>query len=261
MKLFVFDVDDTLVDKDKILRPRTIKNLNLRLANGDAVAIASGRPFVGIDHYLSQLQPGLKFAIGANGAAVYDAKGDLLEIEGIRYNDFANFYQRHLGVKKYGGEIYAYSVNEVVYFEYGQGIELEDRLNHVPLRDLKKNPMKDDDTLLKFMVVLNPLFSNRIHLSDNERRCYHVMRSDPSFLEFTNPNVDKASGVEFLRCRLGISKDHVYCFGDQGNDLKMIASFEGVAMGNAISECKKAATYVTKDVKDDGVSYALENLI
>lgn len=261
MKLFAFDVDDTLVDKDKILRPRTIKNLNSRLANGDAIAIASGRPFTGIDYYLSQLQHGLKFAIGANGAAVYDAKGDILEIKGIHYKDFVKFYRVHEGVKKYGGEIYAYSVNEVVYFEYGNGIELEDRLNHVPLRDLRKSPMQDDDTLLKFMVVLDPRFSNRIHISKKEKHDYHVMRSDPSFLEFTNPYVDKASGVEFLRARLGIANDHVYCFGDQGNDLKMIASFEGVAMGNAIFECKNAAKYVTKDVKDDGVSYALENFI
>jgi len=261
MKLFVFDVDDTLVDRDKILRSSTIRSLNKCLTNGDAIAIASGRPFIGINQYLSQLVPGLKFAIGANGAAVYDQGGKLLDFHGIPFKDFREFYASHQGIRRFGGEIYAYALNEVAYFIFGKAIVLEDQLNHVATRDLMVNPLRDEDMLLKFMTVLAPENSNRLHVSQHEKKKYHVMRSDPSFLEFTSPDVDKATGVEYLRRLLNISKREVFCFGDQGNDLRMIASFRGVAMGNAVPACKKVAEWVTLDVKNDGVSYALEKII
>ena len=35
--------------------------------------------------------------------------------------------------------------------------------------------------------------------------------------------------------------------------------FNGVAMGNATEECKKVAKFVTKDIKEGGLIYALEN--
>jgi hydroxymethylpyrimidine pyrophosphatase-like HAD family hydrolase len=40
----------------------------------------------------------------------------------------------------------------------------------------------------------------------------------------------------------------------------MIAAYQGVAMGNAIPECKKAAKFVTLNSWEDGVSYALHTL-
>ena len=76
MKLFVFDVDGTLVGISQRLRKKTIEALNSILDNGDAIAIASGRNFSGIKKYLEKLHDGKKFLIVANGAALYDYEGN-----------------------------------------------------------------------------------------------------------------------------------------------------------------------------------------
>lgn len=49
-------------------------------------------------------------------------------------------------------------------------------------------------------------------------------------------------------------------FGDGGNDKQMLQHVSlAIAMGNAGDELKSIADFVTKDVDDDGVAYALKH--
>lgn len=261
MKLLAFDVDDTLVGDDKILRSTTIASLDARLALGDTIAIVSGRPYSGIMRYLSLLGPGRKYPIGANGAAVYDFSGRALLIQGLSFGDYLSFYRDHRDLVKAGAEIYCYTLNQVAYFEKAKFIGFETKWNGIKGLDLHLHPLEAQTPILKFMIAWENADWARLKLTSAEKEKYHIIRSDPKFLEFTSPRADKASGVEFLRNYLHIAKEDVYCFGDQGNDVGMIASYQGVAMGNAIPECKKAAKFITLSANEDGVSYALKNFV
>jgi Cof subfamily protein (haloacid dehalogenase superfamily) len=260
MKLLVFDVDDTLVPMNKILPRSTIEAIGEYQAKGNPVAIASGRPYHGIAQYLSLLAPGEKYAIAANGAAVHEEKGAVLFQAGLRYADFASFVSRHPEIMAAGGEIYCYTLDGVGYLRMSQAVRWEASFNNIPVRDLSAQPLADEDPILKFMAVGAKEIIDRIALTAEDRR-FHIIKSDPRYLEFVNPGADKAVGVEFLRKRLGLTKDEVYCFGDQGNDLLMIKNYQGVAMGNAIPECKRVAKFVTLSVDEDGVSYALRHFV
>ncbi len=260
MKLLAFDIDDTLVGPDKILPQTTIVSIDGYLRRGDAVAVASGRPFSGIHQYLRLLGEGRKFAIAGNGAAVYEETGKPLGLETLPYQDFVRFYGEHPEVIAQGGEIYCYTLDAVGYFLLREAILWEGRLNGVPLRDLTEKPLKPKDPILKFMVSASPDIIDGLVLSPQDRR-FHIIKSDPRFLEFVSPKADKAGGVEFLRGALGLDKSEVYTFGDEGNDLEMIRDYQGVAMGNAIPEVKAAAKFVTLPVSQDGVSYALKEFV
>ena len=49
-------------------------------------------------------------------------------------------------------------------------------------------------------------------------------------------------------------------FGDGGNDMQMLQYVSlAVAMGNAGDELKSIADFVTKDVDDEGIAYALKH--
>ena len=51
-------------------------------------------------------------------------------------------------------------------------------------------------------------------------------------------------------------------FGDQNNDLSMIEwAGKGVAMGNAITDLKNVADYVTDTNENDGIAQALEEFV
>src|SRR5574344_801056 len=223
MKLLVFDVDGTLIGADLVFRKSTIDRLNDRLRKGDAIAIASGRPGLMIKVFLEQLIPGKKFVIAANGAAVYDLDLHPLSITGVEFADYVRFYHDHQNVVDLGADIYCYTLDKVGYLKYGSFIAFETGLNGIQSIDLSKFPLKPHDPLLKFMIAWEHPDWSKVHLSAEEKNSYSILRSDPRFLEFMNAKVDKASGVEALRLYLGLKKEDVYCFGDEGNDVQMIA--------------------------------------
>lgn len=79
--------------------------------------------------------------------------------------------------------------------------------------------------------------------------------------EITISNVSKSGAIALTAELIGADLKDTIAFGDGANDVGMLKSAGvGVAMGNAIPKAKKAADFVTKDIDDDGIRYALEKL-
>ena len=78
------------------------------------------------------------------------------------------------------------------------------------------------------------------------------------WLELVKKGVSKDQAITYIIKRENIKKDNVISFGDNYNDIDMIKNSKyGVAMGNAIDEVKKVASYVTKSCNNDGIEYFL----
>ena len=72
--------------------------------------------------------------------------------------------------------------------------------------------------------------------------------------------ISKATGMEIICDRLGVSIDHTFAFGDSENDLPMLnRAGVSIAMGNAPQHVKSACTYVTDYPEDDGIVKAMKN--
>ena len=154
MKLFVFDVDGTLIGISQRLRKKTIESLNMILDNGDAVAIASGRNFSGIKKYLEKLHDGKKFLIVANGAALYDYDGNNIYTLGIDDKvlfDIRSAFSNLISEKK--ASIYCYVENDLGYFADTRWIINEKVANRINIRNLNKNPLTLDDKIFKIMIA------------------------------------------------------------------------------------------------------------
>ena len=81
-------------------------------------------------------------------------------------------------------------------------------------------------------------------------------------LEVFAAGVDKWRGLSWVAQSHGIAPDEIACIGDEINDVQMLrAAGCGIAMGNGIEAAKKAARYVTKDNRNDGVAFAIEQLL
>lgn len=262
MKLFVFDVDGTLVHYRCKVAKETIDAINNRLRNGDIVAIASGRPFLGIKKYLDLFCDGKKYIIASNGAATYDNNKKLLDIKPIKYKDYVNFYEKYSYlIDKYNASIYCYTLDSVGYFKMTYNTKYESICNgNIRLQNLKKEPLKESDPLLKIMLACDPKYIRKLDFKEEMKNMTKVNSSD-TYHEFVNKKTDKSVGVEFLRKKFKLKKEDCYCFGDQMNDYLMIKNYHGVAMGNSVKEVIKVAKIVTKSDKEKGVAYALNNLI
>lgn len=260
-RLLVFDVDGTLVPDSEKITKRNILAINERLKAGDVVAIASGRPYSGIKVFLDQLCEGEKYAIGANGAAVYSYEGELLDSHGLSSEDFLEFYNRHLDTVEAGIPMYCYTGEGIGYYSYNWAVDWEIKINRMIGRNLNEFPLDKNDVILKFMIAaLEPEIIDAFKLEKEDEKYTHL-RTDPCYLEFVHPKTDKAVGVEFLRKKLGLNIENVFTFGDQGNDVKMISNFMGIAMENGIKECKINAKYITVKCEDSGVADAIYNFV
>lgn len=76
---------------------------------------------------------------------------------------------------------------------------------------------------------------------------------------FVEPD-DKSVGIRRMMDALHAPYQDVVVFGDAKNDLKMFRpEWTSIAMGNAIDELKRKATFVTKRSDEDGIEFACKH--
>lgn len=81
-------------------------------------------------------------------------------------------------------------------------------------------------------------------------------------LEINYKDVSKGNAIKSLLDKYNIKEEELVCIGDNENDISMIKlAGLGIAMGNAISEVKNIADYITDTNKRDGVAKAIEKFI
>lgn len=265
MRLFVFDIDGTLIPRGgSEISPIDLASIHKLLENGDAVAIASGRPFCSIRGLIDLFGEGKhKYLIGANGAASFDQDGNPISDSRLSLDVLYHFYERF---KDMGVFVYGYDTRSgLVIYEEGVCTDLEVELCHIKRENFHFVPKEGkpeglEIPLYKVILAAEPEVSRKIKLTDEELETYTSNRSDPCFIEILAKGSDKGYRVEKLREYLGVKKEDVYCFGDAGNDFTMIRDNFGIAMGNGFDEIKKVAKYVTTDVKEQGVTHALKHL-
>ncbi len=87
-------------------------------------------------------------------------------------------------------------------------------------------------------------------------------RSQPYYLDVTNPQANKGGVVLMLAKLNKIQPDEIATIGDMPNDVLMFKkSGLSIAMGNASDEVKSQATAVTDSNQDEGFAKAVRKFI
>ena len=80
-------------------------------------------------------------------------------------------------------------------------------------------------------------------------------------MEMTAKGSDKGSMVQTLAKRLGISMEHVYCIGDETNDISMLrVSKEGFAPANCAQAVKDCGVTLVSDKNHDALADVIDIL-
>lgn len=78
--------------------------------------------------------------------------------------------------------------------------------------------------------------------------------------EIVPKGYSKATGIQTLLQYYKIPLENAYAFGDSSNDLSMLEFVpNSVAMGKSDQCIYDIASYITKDIKEDGIQHALEH--
>jgi hydroxymethylpyrimidine pyrophosphatase-like HAD family hydrolase len=87
-------------------------------------------------------------------------------------------------------------------------------------------------------------------------------RSQPYYLDVTNPTANKGVVVERMSYFYQIPLEQIATLGDQLNDVLMFErSGVSIAMGNASPEVQGKATHVTASNEEEGFARAVEEFI
>lgn len=269
--LLASDFDNTLIYTEAALRtgrpvpplsPRNRAALERFMAEGGRFAVATGRALAAFIKY-ADLVPMNAPGVVCNGAALYDfARGEYLETTTLD----GEARQRGQAVLERFPEVAveAYHIDNVIHAVHPN--EITRQHEH-----LTKVGVTEAPTLLDVPLPLGKLLFEAEHEALEEVRAfldaqgwsgdYELIYSGKTLLEMTVRGANKGGMVRRLADRLGISMDHVYCAGDEANDISMLtAAAEGFAPANCVEAVRTCGATLVSHAERDALADVVEIL-
>ena len=258
VRLVATDIDGTLLAPDGTVSPRTAAALRAVGEAGIVVVLVTGRPPRSARGIVDPeiVHP---LVICANGAVVYDPVADRIVEHNPLTGEIAARIVRRLrdeapGVvfaAETGTEFHREAAYATMMHKLDEGDPVADVLDLVAepvTKLLVRHPDHDFEALYELAVKV----------AGEEAVATH---SGFPMVEISAAGVTKAFALERLCGELGIEPGEVAGFGDQPNDLPMLAwTGHSVATANAHPDVLAAVDEVTASNADDGVARVLERI-
>lgn len=259
--LVVCDLDGTLVDSDKALRPATIAAVKRLRAAGISFAVISARPRSGVMPIVEAL--GLEGEQAAfNGGTIFRGDGTVVSRHVVDETVVRGMFEL-AGDKPVEPWVFA---DDRWHAQSGTGLHANRERkssNQEPIVTKDFAPLYGDVDKLTLVSDDEPLLKS-LHEAAVEKFGDRatIVQSQIYYLDVTPLAGNKGDGIRALAKSRGVPLDRVVAMGDQANDLPMLeqAGF-GIAMGNAPDAVKERADAVTSSNDDDGVAQAIDTMI
>ena len=250
MRIIFFDIDGTLAI-GKSIPGSAKKAVRILRENKDLVFICTGRNISYVRDNFSEFADGFICNNGRlacfNDEVIFDAPIDQTTL---------NIILKKLNETKAGSVFYTR--------QHGYYIGPED-LYHVMSHEsapgyLIKGLDGKDARIYNFDIC----FHDSEHYDRIREQLADLCILNPHFphpsADVTVVGTDKGDAIKAIADKLGVDIADTFAFGDGINDICMMrAAGHGIAMGNALNPCKKAAEYVTSDIDADGVYNGLKH--
>ena len=273
IRCIALDLDRTTLNREGRLSPGNREALEYAISRGVAVVPASGRAFTTLPQDICDIS-GIRYVVTSNGAAVCGLPGgDVLMRRCLPTQSVA----RIMELSDEPGVTYEAFVNGVAYADIAY---MSDPLS------LGAAP----ESLAYLFTTRRPAENIRLFIQshaheldsidvicwdqarmDHLRRRFAYERMDREVyitssslqrLEFSHLDTGKHVGVAWGLDQLGLQPSQLAAFGDGDNDAHMLElAGVGIAVANATPLCRAAADYVTLRHDEDGVAYAIRNIL
>ena len=264
-KLIAMDLDGTLNNDAKQITPVTRQVLMDAQRAGIRLALASARPSPGLFRERDELRMqdyhgvlmsynGGRIVDAASGEVLFETSMDIEETRSVlRFleqlpvtpilDDGVQFYV----TDKNGYKVDYECTNnrmECVVVE-----NLADFLNFAPIKILMS-------------VLPEQIHSVQAQIAAFLPESLTVVQTAAFYLEVIPRVINKGQGIRDICKVLNLDVSQVIAFGDSENDIAMLQTAGmGVAMANAAPDVKAAANRVTLSNNEDGIAFALKDLL
>jgi transaldolase len=255
------DVDGTLVTRDKVLTERALRAVQQLRERGIVFTITSGRPPFGMRMLVEPL--GLTMPMAAFNGGV------------IVLPDLSVLDERLVPEYLLPALIDMIQAHGLHIFLYRSGDWIVSSPNAPRVSREASNIQRQPLVVPSFDGVLSGVVKV-VGVSDDHPRVaaceaavqqafgtqVSAARSQPHYLDVTNPNANKGVVIERLSRYLKIPMENIATLGDQLNDVLMFQkSGLSIAMGNASDEVKRQAMCVTTSFNEEGFANAVDQFI
>ncbi len=262
IKLIAIDMDHTLLnDQGELPESFTQQVLALK-EQGINVAIASGRPLYTLQDMFSHLVDDLIF-VSDNGAAITHHNEQLYNaiIQPEDYKKLMNFTLKQTDVhgipilcaldaayisKQYDqfDQVYRTFYSEINYYEDFSTVDAI--ANKFTIYTPQNDAVEQFNTI--YAKPLKDQFS--------------ATTSGKEWIDIMKKGIHKGNAMHFLAENFNISTNQMMAFGDNYNDMEMLAAVHhSYAMDNAHDDIKTQANFIAPSNNDLGVSQIIQRLL
>lgn len=254
--LLFFDIDGTLQSEVTHTIPKSALNaLKKAQENGHLVIINTGRPYASISQRLKDINyDGIICGCGT----YIELHHKVLFHQSLDQNLCHTIIEKLQKHNMYG----LLEGRNAVYYDTNNTHE---HINHIKQGYDKENmdtshTWQEENVIFDKMTVWHDQKSEAIEFNNFASQYFDIIKRSHDFNEYVPLGFSKATGIQFFMDYLNIPHQNTYCFGDSPNDLAMLRFVEhSVAMANSAKEVLDAVEFVTKDVDEDGIEYALKH--
>ena len=252
-KLFLFDLDDTLLRSDKTISQRTLNALRKCRDQGILIGISTSRAVHNCMTFLPELTPDIFIA---SGGAVIQYHGENIYTAEFTVEETQQMIRTARGACGADCEI-TIDTMDAHYWNY----KVDPKETDATWGDTVYTDYSDyAEKALKFCVeIFNDSVAKK--LADCLSDCDCLKFAGTEWYKFTKKEATKENAIHKACEICGIDLDDVTAFGDDTPDIGMLKLCgTGVAMGNALDTVKKAADIVIDSNDEDGIAKFLEQL-
>ena len=269
--LLASDFDNTLIYTEDALRsgvpvpplsPRNRQALEWFMAEGGRFTVATGRALAAFVNYAGGV-PMNAPSVVCNGAAIYD----------FQKNEYLDYALLDEDARRRGQIILdrfpplaveAYHIDNVIHAVRPNAITRQHE-------HLTKVAVTEAPSLLEVPMPLGKLLFEAEHevlqavldqlTAEGWEKDYELIFSGKTLLEMTAKGANKGGMVLRLAERLGIAPEHVYCVGDEANDIPMLtAAAQGFAPANCVDAVRQCGATIVSDAREDALADVVEIL-
>lgn len=260
-KLFVFDLDGTLLTSESHLSKANLAALEAAKAKGHLLAVATGRNYEFTQLVLKDYWPMFDYYLGCNGALLHDLNQQTHWYASKAINpDLIDYLTKKLAT--IGGGIQV-STTWKVYTQLFLAYENQSFLNHTKKCYFDGWPAiatmspEERATIAQVSIHVDPEIINEIALQIRAdfAHLYAVTITSNTNIDINIKPVTKLFGIQEIVRRENLEENQVYVFGDSENDIPSLSYYDhSFATANGLEDTKQAAKTVIGSNNTDAIA-------
>lgn len=240
-KLFIFDLDGTLLNSEKYITKESKEAIWKCKKAGNEIAYITGRGTIKTREFIKGL-PCDAYACN-NGSKIF-CKDELVKSNCIDFQEAKRFLEEQCKTKEFFVVMEPYKYLNYDDKKIDNRYYFKSNIDNLPNKPIDMISISKREGI---HIDLYPMFQFK--------------KSGKSELMVNSKKATKLNALNTIAEFFNISKEDIISFGDDYSDLEVFEnSGTSVAMGNAIEELKKVATYVTDDNNSNGIANFINNI-